>query len=443
MSAVHSSVRAGIGRVRRLALVFLGAIGLGAFIWWGYSLGWTGFGPGINAEGKWIPAKMLWDWLTLAGVPVMLALVAYLFSRRQKQIELQQTTDIQRENALQLYFNEISKLLFERNLRQSKPDHEVRVIARALTLSVLRHLDGERKGAVMRFLLDTRLVQQNESAPELELGVISLAGADLTGANLASVNLENVDLSDVDLHGANLDWAKFKDAIGADQAKLDAKWRIVSKAARRIFPEDLLRGQDMRNANLSGVSLTDRDLGGTDLTGAILDHAWFGGAKIDKRTALSDKWRLVYDIVNHKADVRALQNADLDNANLRAAYLVDSNLTGARLQGTDLSKAKLDRSVMSEVNAFRADFSGAWLNGVNLEKARLWLCKFSGAQLAPANCTGATFYYCDFRGADLSGANLEGAEFQNSKYDGDTKWPAAFPIPASGLVSVQKNAKPG
>ncbi len=53
---------------------------------------------------------------------------------------------------LQAYFNEISLLLLEKQLRESKEGDEVRTIARALTLTVVSRLDKERKVSILNFL---------------------------------------------------------------------------------------------------------------------------------------------------------------------------------------------------------------------------------------------------------------------------------------------------
>ena len=46
----------------------------------------------------------------------------------------------------------MTELLLDKKLRESEVD-EVRAVARARTFTVLRRLDGERKGALIRFLI--------------------------------------------------------------------------------------------------------------------------------------------------------------------------------------------------------------------------------------------------------------------------------------------------
>ena len=55
----------------------------------------------------------------------------------------------------------MSELLFEKGLRESEPEDEVQIIARARTLTVLAGLDADRKGNLssfcMRHVLSTKM----------------------------------------------------------------------------------------------------------------------------------------------------------------------------------------------------------------------------------------------------------------------------------------------
>src|SRR5258705_13012444 len=86
-----------------------------------WSWTWTGFN------------KTLWDWMQLLIIPVILAVGAFVFnlaqSRTQQQIAAQRyhnDQDIalnkQREDLLQTYFDRISELLLNKDLRSSQPD---------------------------------------------------------------------------------------------------------------------------------------------------------------------------------------------------------------------------------------------------------------------------------------------------------------------------------
>jgi hypothetical protein len=106
------------------------------------------------------------DWLQLLIVPFALVVIGFLFTaqqdRRQQQIE-NQRAEAKRElveeraqdEALQAYLDQMSTLLLEKDLRNSKAGSEVRTLARARTLTVLRRMDGARKGSIMQFLAES------------------------------------------------------------------------------------------------------------------------------------------------------------------------------------------------------------------------------------------------------------------------------------------------
>ena len=156
--------------------------------------------------------KTLWDWLALLIIPTVLAIGGYLFNftttrtskeatRQRDQTERDLTSDNQREAALQSYIDKISELLLlEKRLRESQPDDEVRTIARVRTLTTLPRLDNARKGSVLQFLYESKLIEKDKN-------IINLSRADLSGAFLSKANLSGADLSEADLSGANLSGA--------------------------------------------------------------------------------------------------------------------------------------------------------------------------------------------------------------------------------------------
>ena len=203
--------------------------------------------------------QMVWDWLHLLSalaIPVVLALARLYFEaqldERQRSIE-NQRAEAERElanqraqdEALQAYLSQMSTLMLEKHLRDSKVDSEVRTLARARTLTVIRRVDTSRKDEIMQFLLEADLVHRvGGSAPVIELGGAalgdtSLFGADLSGANLSSANLSSANLSYANLSYANPSEA---DLRGAD-----------------------LLGANLISANLSVASLLSANLGGTTL----------------------------------------------------------------------------------------------------------------------------------------------------------------------------------
>jgi len=157
-------------------------------------------------------AKTLWDLLGLLStlaIPVVLFQFQYQEQKRAEQrneTEQEIAANNLREEALRDYIDKMADLLIDKKLKiliadfsnekalkilleQSKgtsPQDNpmldaVLDVARARTLSILRRLDGdgERKGSVVRFLIDAELVK------ELEL----LVAADLSNADLKGTDL--------------------------------------------------------------------------------------------------------------------------------------------------------------------------------------------------------------------------------------------------------------
>jgi uncharacterized protein YjbI with pentapeptide repeats len=321
-------------------------------------------------QSRWgFRGKTVWDWMALLIVPLVLVVIGLLFTllqdARQQEIEDQRAEQAQKiedrraeqaqkiegqraeaerelavqraqDEALQAYLDQMSNLLLEKDLRESKEDSEVRTLARARTLTVLGRLDPTRKTAVMEFLVEAELVQRVEGKePIIRLGSANLSGAvlsdpdvitprgcgacydprqvpNLRGADLALANLTNAQMYGAGLTDANLSRAN----LG------DADMRLA-----------FLKDADLSSADLSGASLATADLRGADLSSADL-------------SGTSLRW----------ADLSgaAVIQADLSGADLVHADLSDANLSAADLIDADLSKASL-----SDAHLFGANFSGA------------------------------------------------------------------------------------
>src|SRR5215208_5635413 len=105
-------------------------------------------------------------------------------------------------SALQSYFEQMGDLLLDKDLRGSREDSEVRILAQAQTHTVLPTLNSERKGSVLIFLYKSNLL--NASKPIVNLGGAALNGANLQGAYLQ----EGAYLQGAYLQEANLYRAK-------------------------------------------------------------------------------------------------------------------------------------------------------------------------------------------------------------------------------------------
>jgi len=288
--------------VLAILIVVATLIAILAAIGWGYSIPGTGFSDYTSPTGEFQRGKTLWDWMALLIIPTVLALGAIWFNWQERRAERQITSDQSSETALQAYLDAVTELLLDKDLRESNPDDEIRSIARARTLTVLRKLDKERKGILLRFLHESDLISGKAR------NVVALHEADLNGADLSFAKLEGTNLSKADLHGADMVSAK------------------------------------LSGANLSEAILSGADLTAIDLVKANLVHAY-----------LSDTILNWADLTDANLD-----GAVLRRAKLRKADLTSANLSGADLIGTDLSKANLtDAQVSDEQLAQAKSLKGA------------------------------------------------------------------------------------
>jgi uncharacterized protein YjbI with pentapeptide repeats len=178
--------------------------------------------------------------------------------------------------------------------------------------------------------------------------------------DLANVDIPNINLCGVDFKGVNLSSAN-------------------------------LSGADLYQADLSEVDLSGANLNGANLSGANLK-----GAKINRETAIGQKWYLVWEIFNKGAG-----NRNLSGVNLSGAYLRGANLCGAHLSGANLSGADLRESKIRRANFDGANLSGANLSGANLYKASFSQANFDSAELIETNLSRANFSQANLKAAKL------------------------------------------
>ncbi len=171
--------------------------------------GWTGFntytieertveGTKVTITTQTVHYKTLWDWLQLLVVPLVLALVGIQLNRMQSLRAEWIARDASREVGLQQYFGRMKELLLEHNLNTDGVTDAVRSIALSLTVSVLREMDGRRRGSVIHFLYESGLITVKKH-------VLELFRPDLTGIDLQGVYLDRVYLPVARFVQANLE----------------------------------------------------------------------------------------------------------------------------------------------------------------------------------------------------------------------------------------------
>jgi hypothetical protein len=199
----------------------------------------------------------LWEWLKLLIVPAVIAAGAAWFSQQQRVRELEIAKARTQDEALEAYLDKMTELLVDQNLSARQNDIDklkedaVRTAAWARTKTVLRRLDGNRKGAVLRFLREADLIKKGRPV------IRSLSGADLREANLQGSVLEDTALEGVVLKGAVLRGA-------------------------------ILRGSDLRKTDLTDADLKVADLTNADLTDTQVTEEQLEAAKSLKGATMPD-----------------------------------------------------------------------------------------------------------------------------------------------------------
>jgi len=250
--------------------------------------GWTGVGERRwkTAQNEYVqPPKTLWDLLQLLIVPAILVGIGLWWNasqtsrdnaREDRRIAADQAAAEQvRENGtLNSYIQQMSDLMLDKSLSSSKPGDPVRSVARTVTLTALRRLDGERKGEVVRFLQEARLILRAKGESR-----VNLMGADIARADLRGADLRGVELAGADLRGADLPTANLRGAIlvRANLAGADLKSAFLRDAD---LTNANLTGANLRAANLRSAVLAKADLRDADLREAFLRGADLSGAKL-------------------------------------------------------------------------------------------------------------------------------------------------------------------
>ena len=263
---------------------------LALLIRWGYTIPWTGFGEYTWTEWKdqkYQRAKTLWDWMQLLLIPITITVVgafgaAWLNQRREilardlddrRHREQQEfVQDRFREEALQKYLDSMAELMLGKGLRTSKPEDEVRDIARARTLTVLQGLDGARMGTLLRFLKESKLIEN--ANPIISLNSLRIDNARLRGAHLRLADLHGAVFAGAELREAHLEGADLQDAYLGGEADLRGAHLKEASLRGAIFTGEDHSGADLRGADLRGADLRGADLRGVrNLTQEQLESA--------------------------------------------------------------------------------------------------------------------------------------------------------------------------
>lgn len=211
----------------------------------------------------------------------------------------------------------------------------------------------------------------------------SMAGWDLTGADLRDLDLSGISLKEALLERADL--------RGARLAGTNLESAVLTRANLEGVS---LSGANLKGANLGEIQAKDADFAGALLERAVLFRGQFEGAK-------------------------------LAGVDLRGGDILEADFRGANLEGivadsvifyeVNLEGAKLDRASLCKSTFFRCRLSKASLRGAVLEGTTLVEVNGAGAIFTEARATNLRLVSgCDLDGADFTGATLTGATLRKS-----------------------------
>lgn len=196
-------------------------------------------------------------------------------------------------------------------------------------------------------------------------------------------------------------FAKLKEGVEAWN-----QWRTVNPDIAPDLREADLSGITLYEANLSKANLIEACLTDANLNEASMNQARLGGANLEGARLFKTQLRKS-DLTRAKLNGADLTEANLDSACLLEAELERSNLSWAHLNGADLSRAWL---------------LGANLAGAKLRDAKLLKTVLLGAQLNSTDLRNADLRESDLTGGFLLGTNLERATLTGCHVFGISAW---------------------
>ena len=173
------------------------------------------------------------------------------------------------------------------------------------------------------------------------------------------------------------------------------------KALNEVIGIDL-RGRDLRYAKLAYSSLPAAQLSGAILDGADMRKAFLPESELD----------------NANLNGVDLGYANLEGANLQSASILGSMMNRVNLLGADLIKAKLQGAYLNGADLRFSYLNFAHLQGVSMIGARLFGASLNSAHLQGADLTRAKIQFAYLRGASLQGVKMVQSELYASDFRG-------------------------
>lgn len=210
------------------------------------------------------------------------------------------------------------------------------------------------------------------------------------------------------------------------QATQQAIARILMVYSGKLHTVDLSRtnlGQTSSNSADFRLVLDNINLSGIQLKAANLNQASFQGSRW-RGPGEDGHWNTFDDWIADLSDAQMkaanftganlshvlMDRANLIHATLNRANLSRTSLTSANLSSTQMVGADLRDAALANASLTGADLAEANLSRANLSAARLGRVSALGTKLQLANLTASDWQGADLSGADLSRANLSNAD---------------------------------
>ena len=235
-----------------------------------------------------VPTKVtrLQELVKAISAPLALIFIALeinqTYDRRSREKDRKYREDERQKDLIKDYFEQITKLLVDRQLATKSQEDLESAAARALTVAFIKELQPDKIKQVVSFLVASGL--SGEAGPNLLVGVdfngIQLDGADFSQANLNDSRFEFSSLKETifyksDLQNTHFDYANLADAN-------------LSKA--NLYKSTLSHA-NLSRTDLNGATLRDAYLDATNLSEAKnLTEEQITSARLWQQAKLKGKW---------------------------------------------------------------------------------------------------------------------------------------------------------
>jgi uncharacterized protein YjbI with pentapeptide repeats len=239
---------------------------------------WTGFGK-YDEENLGPRFKTLWDWLDLLIIPIAVGVCAWIFKEAEKDKSNKSEIERNQNETLDSFIKIMTELIINNNLANAKSTLETRIIARTRINLAFSNLSGSRKGQILQFLFESRLIDQT---PQINLNGANLKNAILDGIVLSNAEIRGVYFNNATITESNLNGANF---ISSDftNANLSKSLMQNTNLSYTNLTNGKMNNMNLTSVNFEGANLTNANLNGSIIRQEQLDQIFKkNGIKISK-----------------------------------------------------------------------------------------------------------------------------------------------------------------